>query len=190
MLQPPAVPQLCRSRASRAARASHSNTPPPQSPPAARAPLTPPSCRHTPIGSRPTAVPHRAAASSRATAVPNPCQSRAARPSHSTSGGSEGGGDKGGGDGGGGDGGDGGGSVNIALFLCRGSDGGRVAVLTSRAVVASSAPFTNMPTVSVAVPRLDVRDAGCVPCLSPPRVCQRAGGGRAPPPTHTQRHYF
>ena len=107
MLQPPAVPQLCRSRASRAARASHSNTPPPQSPPAARAPLTPPSCRHTPIGSRPTAVPHRAAASSRATAVPNPCQSRAARPSHSTSGGSEGGGDKGGGDGGGGDGGDG-----------------------------------------------------------------------------------
>jgi len=53
------------------------------------------------------AVPHRAAASSRATAVPNPCQSRAARPSHSTSGGSEGGGDKGGGDGGGGDGGDG-----------------------------------------------------------------------------------
>jgi len=60
----------------------------------------------------------------------------------------------------GGDGGDCGGSVNIALFLCRGSDGGRVAVLTSRAVVASSAPFTNLPAVSVSARSLPVEPSG------------------------------
>jgi hypothetical protein len=54
--------------------------------------------------------------------------------------------------------------VNIAVFLCRAErgsqSGGKLTRLTSQGMVAGSAPFTNLPTVSVNAPGLPVAAEG------------------------------